>query len=98
MHFIFTDYRVCEFGGNDCVKTPSVEDKTVHKYGARLIERVGTVYNNLKKSCQLPELPPAPTKAPPTRIRQLRIKNNTKIASDVTQTKETSSYTDKITP
>lgn len=94
---MFSDYRVCEFGGNDCVKTPSVEDKTVHKYGARLIDRVGTVYNNLQKSCKLPDLPPAPTK-PQSHVRQLRIKNNFRFSTNATLTKEKSSFTSKVTP
>lgn len=66
-------HHQCEFGGSDCIKSPSVEDKTAHKYSNRLAERVGTIYNYLKNSCNLPNLPPAPTKAPPTRSKTLRI-------------------------
>jgi hypothetical protein len=37
------------------------------------VERVGSVYEHLKDSCKLPNLPPTPTKAPPTRSKSLRI-------------------------
>jgi len=67
------DYRVCEFGGNDCIKSPSVEDKTAHKYSARLVERVAAIYDYLKEPCQLGELPPTPTRPPQTQKRNLRI-------------------------
>lgn len=33
-------YRVCEFGGNDCVKTQSVTDRTVYRYKTELVKRV----------------------------------------------------------
>ena len=68
-----TDYRVCEFGGDDCVKTPSVEDKTAHKYSSRLVERVSAVYEYLKEPCNLPDIPPVPTKPPSIRKKLLRI-------------------------
>jgi hypothetical protein len=71
---------VCEFGGNDCIKSPSVEDRTAHKYGKRLIERVNAVYRHLKNVCDLPDLPPTPTKAPPTRSKVLRIGKLNKLA------------------
>lgn len=67
------DYRVCEFGGDDCVKTPSVEDRTAHKYSSRLVERVGAVYDYLKEPCDLPDLPPVPTKPPSKRTKVLRV-------------------------
>jgi hypothetical protein len=68
-----TDYRVCEFGGDDCIKTPSVEDRTAHKYSSRLVERVGAIYDYLKEPCQLNELPAVPTPPPTTRKKLLRI-------------------------
>lgn len=74
--FVFhsqTDYRVCEFGGDDCIKTPSVDDKTAHKYSSRLIERVGAAYEYLKDVCHLPEISPMPTKPPTPRKKVLRI-------------------------
>ncbi|EAA14595.4 AGAP010096-PA, partial [Anopheles gambiae str. PEST] len=64
---ILHHYRVCEFGGDDCIKTPSVVDRTAHRYSNRLLDRVGTVYNYLKDVCSLPDVPRAPTKPPPTR-------------------------------
>ncbi len=36
-------YRVCEFGGDDCVNTPSVVDRTAHRYKEQLVERVDAV-------------------------------------------------------
>lgn len=70
---IFTDYRVCEFGGDDCIKTPSVEDRTAHKYNTRLVERVGAVYEYLRDPCKLSEISPVPTRPPTTRKKILRI-------------------------
>ncbi|XP_061394785.1 uncharacterized protein LOC133330341 [Musca vetustissima] len=57
---ILQHYRVCEFGGNDCIKAPSIIDRTANKYINRLVERVLTVYRYLKKKCDLPELPAIP--------------------------------------
>ncbi|XP_013107837.2 uncharacterized protein LOC106087360 isoform X1 [Stomoxys calcitrans] len=57
---ILQHYRVCEFGGNDCIKAPSIIDRTSNKYINRLVERVLTVYRYLKTKCDLPELPPIP--------------------------------------
>ncbi|XP_075150391.1 uncharacterized protein LOC142224498 [Haematobia irritans] len=57
---ILQHYRVCEFGGNDCIKAPSIVDRTTNKYINRLVERVLTVYRYLKTKCDLPELPPIP--------------------------------------
>ncbi|XP_053960251.1 uncharacterized protein LOC128864555 isoform X1 [Anastrepha ludens] len=54
---ILQHYRVCEFGGNDCIKAPSVVDRTATKYVNRLVERVELVYKHLKKRCDLPALP-----------------------------------------
>lgn len=64
---------MCEFGGDDCIKTPSVDDRTAHKYGSRLMERVGAAYEHLKDVCQLPDMPPVPTKPPTPRKKVLRI-------------------------
>lgn len=66
--------QVCEFGGDDCIKSPSVVDRTAHRYSKRLLDRVGTVYNYLKETCNLPDIPHAPTKPPPTRKKQLKIR------------------------
>ncbi|XP_065084259.1 uncharacterized protein LOC135706547 isoform X1 [Ochlerotatus camptorhynchus] len=71
---ILHHYRVCEFGGDDCIKSPSVVDRTAHRYSKRLLDRVGTVYNYLKETCNLPEIPHGPTKPPPTRKKQLKIR------------------------
>ncbi|XP_036321528.1 uncharacterized protein LOC118735714 isoform X2 [Rhagoletis pomonella] len=54
---ILQHYRVCEFGGNDCIKAPSVVDRTATKYVNRLVERVELVYKHLRQRCDLPALP-----------------------------------------
>ncbi|XP_023308046.2 uncharacterized protein LOC111689814 [Lucilia cuprina] len=61
---ILQHYRVCEFGGNDCIKAPSTVDRTAIKYVNRLVERVYSVYSHLKDKCDLPPLPPIPKPAP----------------------------------
>lgn len=72
---ILHHYRVCEFGGDDCVKSPSLQDRTAHRYSKDLIDRVGAIYDYLKEPCKLPDLPMAPTKPPPTKKRTLQVKS-----------------------
>ncbi|KAH8413442.1 hypothetical protein KR009_011176 [Drosophila setifemur] len=57
---ILQHYRVCEFGGNDCIKAPSIVDRTTTKYVNRLVERVDAVYRHLRQRCDLPALPTLP--------------------------------------
>lgn len=57
---ILHHYRVCEFGGEDCIKAASVQDRTAHKYADDLIARVRALYINLKSKCNLPKLSAAP--------------------------------------
>lgn len=66
---------MCEFGGDDCVKTPSTVDRTAHKYSRRLTDRVELMYNKLKGPCKLSHLPPVPTRAPTTRKKIMKIKD-----------------------
>lgn len=66
--------QVCEFGGDDCIKAPSVVDHTAHKYSVRLVQRVEEIYNQLKIPCNLADLPKIPTQPPPTRKRVPRFK------------------------
>lgn len=54
---ILQHYRVCEFGGNDCIKAPSIMDRTTTKYVNRLVQRVDEVYRHLRQRCDLPALP-----------------------------------------
>ncbi|XP_012283915.1 beta-1,4-galactosyltransferase galt-1 isoform X2 [Orussus abietinus] len=61
---ILHHYRVCEFGGNDCVKTESVVDRRAYKYRDRLARNVDGVWTELAEKCSLPELDPVPTPAP----------------------------------
>lgn len=60
-------FQVCEFGGDDCVKTPSFIDRTALKYKEVLSERVERRYSELKEVCSLPDLPTPPSlpSAPP---------------------------------
>lgn len=58
---ILHHYRVCEFGGDDCVKTASVVDRTAYKYLDKLAERVETTWQELLKLCpNMPDLQPVP--------------------------------------
>lgn len=74
-NFDYLLQKVCEFGGDDCVKTPSTVDRTAHKYSRRLTDRVELMYNKLKTPCKLLNLPPVPTKAPTTRKKILKVKD-----------------------
>ncbi|XP_037033844.1 uncharacterized protein LOC119072674 [Bradysia coprophila] len=64
---ILHHYRVCEYGGDDCVNHPSTVDRTAHKYSHRLTDRVEMMYSKLKTPCKLLDVPPVPTKAPEER-------------------------------
>ncbi|XP_026673154.1 uncharacterized protein LOC108629486 isoform X2 [Ceratina calcarata] len=61
---ILHHYRVCEFGGDDCVKTQSVVDRTAYKYKERLAENVGSTWSDLSVDCTLPKLEPVPVMTP----------------------------------
>ncbi|XP_026480200.1 beta-1,4-galactosyltransferase galt-1-like [Ctenocephalides felis] len=76
---ILHHYRVCEFGGDDCIKTTSAVDQTAYKYKPELIERVGRKYNTMKDVCQLPDLPPLPTPPPVKKKKKLIIVNKSKL-------------------
>ena len=54
---ILHHYRICEFGGNDCVKTASIRDRTVFRYRSRLVNNIKTNWNELKLKCKLPDVP-----------------------------------------
>ncbi|EDW57756.1 uncharacterized protein [Drosophila virilis] len=60
---ILQHYRVCEFGGNDCIKAPSILDRTTTKYVNRLVQRVDAVYRHLRQRCDLPALPTLPRRS-----------------------------------
>ncbi|XP_015435813.1 PREDICTED: LOW QUALITY PROTEIN: uncharacterized protein LOC107191321 [Dufourea novaeangliae] len=57
---ILHHYRVCEFGGDDCIKTQSVVDRTAYKYKNQLTESVRKTWMDLSTECLLPKLEPAP--------------------------------------
>ncbi|RWS12070.1 uncharacterized protein B4U79_02859 [Dinothrombium tinctorium] len=44
-------YRICEYGGDDCVKTASVVDKRTHFWKSALIESVEKLYKNFTLQC-----------------------------------------------
>ena len=50
-------YRVCEFGGDDCIHTDSVVDQTVFKYAEELLNNVRGVMKELSRSCKLNDMP-----------------------------------------
>uniref|UniRef100_A0A1B6MGL9 Glycosyltransferase family 92 protein n=1 Tax=Graphocephala atropunctata TaxID=36148 RepID=A0A1B6MGL9_9HEMI len=57
---IMHHYRVCEFGGDDCVKSASMVDRTLCRYRDRLLRAVGGQWNRSMALCDLPEVTPAP--------------------------------------
>ncbi|KAK9499218.1 hypothetical protein O3M35_002296 [Rhynocoris fuscipes] len=59
---ILNHYRVCEFGGDDCVKSASVIDRTAYRYKTRLVERVKAKWTELKTECSLPDVEDAQIK------------------------------------
>lgn len=46
-------YRVCEFGGDQCTKSPSIIDKSAHIFGQKLAIRVAEVLQSVASKCQL---------------------------------------------
>lgn len=61
---ILHHYRVCEFGGDDCIKTQSVVDRTAYKYKDRLIDSVSKTWTDLSTECLLSKLEPIITVTP----------------------------------
>ncbi|XP_066257531.1 uncharacterized protein [Euwallacea similis] len=49
-------YRVCEFGGDDCVKQSSVVDKTAYRYQNDLLEAVRIEYDRHLNTCKLDKI------------------------------------------
>ncbi|XP_034667639.1 salivary glue protein Sgs-3-like [Drosophila subobscura] len=84
---ILQHYRVCEFGGNDCIKAPSVVDRTTSKYVNRLVQRVDAVYRHLRQRCDLPALPTLPNPEPKEADAPLEIqpKENPKLLHHIRQ-------------
>lgn len=56
-HAILHHYRVCEFGGNDCVKALSSVDHTAYRYRQRLTAAVTSQFRRLQERCHLQEPP-----------------------------------------
>ncbi|XP_019880952.1 beta-1,4-galactosyltransferase galt-1 isoform X1 [Aethina tumida] len=59
---ILHHYRICEFGGNDCIKTASTVDKTAYRYKDQLVPVVTARYKELWGKCNLTPLQDPPTK------------------------------------
>ncbi|KAK3928508.1 Beta-1,4-galactosyltransferase galt-1 [Frankliniella fusca] len=53
---ILHHYRVCEFGGDDCVKSSHVVDRTAHRYKDRLAAQVSKRWALLREDCRLGDL------------------------------------------
>lgn len=49
-------YRVCEFGGDDCVQAESIVDRTVYRYAGSLIVNFKSRYTKFSALCTLPRL------------------------------------------
>ncbi|KAK9883000.1 hypothetical protein WA026_001212 [Henosepilachna vigintioctopunctata] len=59
---ILHHYRVCEFGGDDCVKTASTVDTTAFRYKDRLVEEVRRSWDRNKGRCEFVEPTPPPSR------------------------------------
>lgn len=55
-HGFLHHYRVCEFGGDDCVHTDSQVDRTVYRYRDLLVKNVDKIVQKLSDRCQLDKL------------------------------------------
>lgn len=53
---ILHHYRVCEFGGDDCIKTASTVDTKAYRYRERLLSTVSYKFTDLQRQCNLSEL------------------------------------------
>ncbi|XP_056644663.1 beta-1,4-galactosyltransferase galt-1 [Diorhabda sublineata] len=53
---ILHHYRICEFGGDDCIKASSVVDRTAYRFKNALIGAVNARFERLNKKCDLPKL------------------------------------------
>lgn len=73
---ILHHYRVCEFGGDDCIKTASTVDTTAYRYRKRLVFKVNQKYYSLKNNCHLND--PVLTTTKTTLQPKIKIKNDLK--------------------
>ncbi|KAK7573404.1 hypothetical protein V9T40_010595 [Parthenolecanium corni] len=51
---ILHHYRICEFGGDDCIKLPSIVDRTVYHYRRSLNCKFARRWRSLSTKCSLP--------------------------------------------
>lgn len=59
---ILHHYRICEFGGDDCVKSASTVDTTAFRYRELLVKAVKDSFERFKDKCGLKDLPLPSTK------------------------------------
>lgn len=55
---ILNHYRVCEFGGDDCVNLLSTVDRTLHRYRKALTCNITQRWHTLTQKCDLPTMEP----------------------------------------
>lgn len=65
---ILNHYRVCEFGGDDCIKSASIVDRTAYRYRERLLARVSEKWAQLGTKCSIPQ--PRVKKKTPLKLKQ----------------------------
>ncbi len=53
---ILNHYRVCEYGGDDCVRLLSTVDRTLYRYRQSLTCNVAQKLSSLSKKCDLPNI------------------------------------------
>jgi len=46
-------YRICEFGGNQCINTPSIVDKSINTFGQILAINVAHQLEAAAGNCQI---------------------------------------------
>ncbi|XP_031355186.1 uncharacterized protein LOC116179532 [Photinus pyralis] len=78
---ILHHYRICEFGGDDCIKTASTVDQTAFRYRKSLVSAVKNSYEFFKDTCGLRDLTPPTTNSRFLKILRdniKKIKSNTR--------------------
>jgi hypothetical protein len=51
-------YRICEYGGFECLKKDSQVDTVAHKWGSKLVKSVATACELIFDGDTCPEAPP----------------------------------------
>lgn len=58
-------YRVCEFGGDDCVRNPRTTDTSMVRYRDPLLQAFTGQLENLAQKCHLPVVSPGSAASSP---------------------------------